>query len=225
MRFGPEAQTFLERVDRAGVPYAINFSWEGRTGSSRDSHKLILLAGDLDRHFPPRPASSQRSSPTTTTNLLFTTTTTTGPAATAHEGDVDPRPETLPSSFRPPSPSSPPVSGGGGGTTRQEAFINAVFHATLSQGHDVSSRAFLVPLALAHGLAPTADEVEAYLDSAGACARVERETARARHEIGVSAVPSYVVNGRFRVGGKQEPEVFLGVFERVRRGRLNGEGR
>lgn len=47
-------------------------------------------------------------------------------------------------------------------------------------------------------------------------ARVDAETVRARRDVGITAVPSYVVNGRYRVGGMQEPGVFTGLFERIR---------
>ena len=74
----------------------------------------------------------------------------------------------------------------------------------------------MIPVALSYGLASSAEEVEAYLDSPVANARVDEETARARTEVGVAAVPSVVVNGRYRVGGMQEPGVFLELFERIR---------
>ncbi|KAK0708227.1 hypothetical protein B0H67DRAFT_454983, partial [Lasiosphaeris hirsuta] len=47
-KFGHSTPALFERVAKAGVPYGITFLWEGRTGSSHDSHKLILLAGDRD---------------------------------------------------------------------------------------------------------------------------------------------------------------------------------
>lgn len=66
--------------------------------------------------------------------------------------------------------------------------------------------------------------MEAYLDSEAAAERVEREAAAARQVAGVTAVPSYVVNGRYRVGGWQEPGVFGGVFGRIRGAGEGGVG-
>jgi predicted DsbA family dithiol-disulfide isomerase len=108
----------------------------------------------------------------------------------------------------------PPTSTGTG--TRWESLLATLLSGSLSQGADISDRSFLIPVALSHGLASSAEEVEAYLDSPAANARVDEETARARTEVGVAAVPSVVVNGRYRVGGMQEPGVFLGLFERIR---------
>ncbi|KAK1832389.1 hypothetical protein QBC39DRAFT_230929, partial [Podospora conica] len=48
LRFGPATPAFLARVAAAGAPYGLTFTWAGLTGSTRDSHKLLLLAGDLD---------------------------------------------------------------------------------------------------------------------------------------------------------------------------------
>lgn len=204
MRFGASAPSFISRVAAAGAPYGLTFLWSGRTGSTRDSHKLLLLAGDLDANLPP--PSNDHPLPIATTNY-----------------PADPRPESSPSTTFPPAttpwltpkPSTTPK-------TRQESLLTSLFAATLSHGQDVSSRAFLVPLAVAHGLAADAAAVEAYLDSDAAAERVEREAAAARQVAGVTAVPSYVVNGRYRVGGWQEPGVFGGVFGRIRG--VDGEG-
>ncbi|KAK0641150.1 hypothetical protein B0T16DRAFT_515272 [Cercophora newfieldiana] len=217
LKFGPDAPTILERVQRVGAPYGVNFTWEGRTGSSRDSHKLILLAADQD-------ASSSFSTTTTTATSTSSSPSTLplpendpspppGPCARPLPPSVlDPRPETTPSHPHPlatPSPRNPLLS-------KQNSLTEALLSGALSHNQDISSRSFLIPVALAHGLAASEEEIVRYLDSEEANARVDAETARARGEIGVAAVPSVVVNGRYRVGGMQEPGVFLGLFERLR---------
>lgn len=40
---------------------------------------------------------------------------------------------------------------------------------------------------------------------------------RTKNEVGIVAVPSFVIQGRYRVGGKQEQSVFLDLFERIRK--------
>ncbi|KAK0709717.1 DSBA-like thioredoxin domain-containing protein [Lasiosphaeria miniovina] len=45
---GPRAGPIFERIAATGAEYGINFRWEGLTGNSRDSHKLILLAAEQD---------------------------------------------------------------------------------------------------------------------------------------------------------------------------------
>lgn len=159
----------------------------------------MLLAGDLDANLPP-------PSPTQNDHHLLTTTY-----------PADPRPESSPSTTPPPTTNwTPEPTSTTPPKTRQESLLTSLFKATLSHGQDVSSRAFLVPLAVAHGLGADAAAVEAYLDSEAAAERVEREAAAARQVAGVTAVPSYVVNGRYRVGGWQEPGLFGGVFGRIR---------
>ncbi|KAK4147505.1 uncharacterized protein C8A04DRAFT_24758 [Dichotomopilus funicola] len=44
---------------------------------------------------------------------------------------------------------------------------------------------------------------------------IDTATSRAR-ALGVAAVPSYIVQGRWQVGGMQREEVWMGVFQRVR---------
>ncbi|KAK1755717.1 thioredoxin-like protein [Echria macrotheca] len=157
LKFGPSAPAVLARMDAAAAPYNIHLTWEGRTGSSRDSHKLILLSS----------SSSSSSSPQKV----------------------------------------------------QSEFIDALFQGNQTQGKDISDRkGFLIPTALEHGLADDEETLLQYLDSEEADRRVDEEAARARRDVGVAAVPSYVVNGRYRVGGMQEPGVFTGLFERIRGG-------
>ncbi|KAK4154352.1 DSBA-like thioredoxin domain-containing protein [Chaetomidium leptoderma] len=38
--FGARAPVMLERLDLLGTQYGIDFRWEGKTGNSRDAHKL-----------------------------------------------------------------------------------------------------------------------------------------------------------------------------------------
>ncbi|KAJ9151016.1 hypothetical protein NKR19_g5097 [Coniochaeta hoffmannii] len=52
------------------------------------------------------------------------------------------------------------------------------------------------------------------MDSEEMGRRVEWESERARRRE-IEAVPSYLVQGRYFVGGMQEPEVFEEVFARV----------
>ncbi|KAK4031156.1 DSBA-like thioredoxin domain-containing protein, partial [Parachaetomium inaequale] len=46
--YGPSTPSMLARLDRLGAQYGIDFKWEGKTGNSRDAHKLILLAMEQD---------------------------------------------------------------------------------------------------------------------------------------------------------------------------------
>ncbi|AEO58841.1 hypothetical protein MYCTH_2035523, partial [Thermothelomyces thermophilus ATCC 42464] len=46
--FGPRALSIRSRIDQLGERYGISFRWEGRSGNTRDAHKLILLAMERD---------------------------------------------------------------------------------------------------------------------------------------------------------------------------------
>lgn len=93
---------------------------------------------------------------------------------------------------------------------------DALFHGAFHRGQDVSDRAFLAEVALEVGLCGSEDEVLARLDEEGVRTEADALDRRAKEVVGITAVPSYVVQGRYRVGGQQESEVFLRLFERIR---------
>lgn len=94
----------------------------------------------------------------------------------------------------------------------QDALFAGAFH----RGCDVSDRAFLAEVALEAGLCGSEAEVLARLDEESARAGADALDRRAKEVVGITAVPSYVVQGRYRVGGQQESEVFLRLFDRIR---------
>lgn len=99
----------------------------------------------------------------------------------------------------------------------QDALFQGAFH----DGRDISDRAFLAEVALEAGLCGSEEEVLTRLDDEGARARADALDRRAKEVVGITAVPSYVVQGRYRIGGQQEAEVFLRLFDRIR---LEGGG-
>ncbi|KAK4105196.1 DSBA oxidoreductase, partial [Parathielavia hyrcaniae] len=46
--YGPNTPAVLERLARFGAQYGIDFRWDGKSGNSRDAHKLVLLAMERD---------------------------------------------------------------------------------------------------------------------------------------------------------------------------------
>lgn len=98
---------------------------------------------------------------------------------------------------------------------------DALFRGAFDRGRDVSDRVFLAEVALEVGLCGSEEEVLAHLDDAGARAEADALDRRAKEAVGITAVPSYVVQGRYRVGGQQQSEVFLRLFDRIR---LEGAG-
>ncbi|OLN86269.1 Uncharacterized protein YwbO 2 [Colletotrichum chlorophyti] len=97
----------------------------------------------------------------------------------------------------------------------QERLLEALFRGHFQEGADISDREFLLAAAVEAGL----DEVEAaaVLESGRAGQMVDDEVIRARRA-GITGVPTFTVQGRWRVGGNQDPDVFLRVFERVAEG-------
>lgn len=102
--------------------------------------------------------------------------------------------------------------------------------ATGVVGRDVGDRAFLLEVAGAVGLLGREgegegeggdemgmEEVLAWLDGEAGRELADGLDRRAKREVGIAAVPSFVVQGRFRVGGKQEEGLFLDLFERIRK--------
>ncbi|KAH8897070.1 thioredoxin-like protein, partial [Thozetella sp. PMI_491] len=168
-RLGSKAPAFFERLSKLAMEYGFEFEWNGMTGNTHDSHKLILLAMDQDA------------------------------AADQHHQ------QTLGSQSPPPH----------GVDTRQDAVVMALFRGAFEQGRDISDRGFLVEVALQLGLLPDDATVLAWLDSPEANARVDTSIARAK-AIGINGVPSFVVQDRYRVGGMQEPGIFLGLFDKIR---------
>jgi predicted DsbA family dithiol-disulfide isomerase len=63
-------------------------------------------------------------------------------------------------------------------------------------------------------------------DKGGDEVDVEVEEAR---RLGISGVPNFTINGRYEVGGAQDPGVFLRLFEKIKAGEktdkvASGEG-
>jgi predicted DsbA family dithiol-disulfide isomerase len=98
---------------------------------------------------------------------------------------------------------------------------DALFRGVFDRGRDVSDREFLAEVALEVGLCESEEEVVARLDSPEARAQADALDRAAKKVAGITAVPSYVVQGRYSVGGQQNSEVFLQLFDRIR---LEGKG-
>lgn len=104
-----------------------------------------------------------------------------------------------------------------------QALQTWLFRGAWERGRDISDRAFLLEAAR-EVLGEREADVLAWLDDEARRREVDEMDARAKGEAGVVAVPSYMVQGRYRVGGKQEEQVFLELFERIWRAQKGGEG-
>jgi predicted DsbA family dithiol-disulfide isomerase len=94
---------------------------------------------------------------------------------------------------------------------RQAELVNALHAAHFTHGRDLGSRAVLAEIAAEHGL-----DAERFLDSDAGSAEVAADLQEAA-ELGVSSVPTFVINGRYAVSGAQPVEVFSQVLAEVDR--------
>jgi len=89
----------------------------------------------------------------------------------------------------------------------QEKVAEALFRAFFTEGKDIGDRAVLAGIGAAAGL----EGVVEFLESDRGEAEVREEEQKGR-AIGVDAVPTFIIGGKFVVSGAQSPEVFLEAF-------------
>ncbi|TLS22590.1 uncharacterized protein PpBr36_06103 [Pyricularia pennisetigena] len=190
---GPaRAADFFRRLEIAGAPLGISFDWQGRTGDMASSHKLLLWASEMSGS-----GSGHQDAA----------------ASLGLEEDLYPSP--------PGSPRATEIvddDGGGGRRTPLRRLIMALYRGVFEQGRNISDRGFLASAAVDAGLARDQDQALRWLDAAEADGLLAERTAATPDE--VSAVPCFVVQGKFQVGGAQPPDVFLQLFERIQREHL-----
>lgn len=95
---------------------------------------------------------------------------------------------------------------------RQDAVVEALFHAYFLEGRDIGDIDVLVDVATGAGL--NGDEIRAYLESDEDIERMKAEDRKAR-EMGIQGVPCFVINQKYAISGAQEPAAFLQIFERI----------
>jgi predicted DsbA family dithiol-disulfide isomerase len=91
----------------------------------------------------------------------------------------------------------------------QEKVVDGLFRAFFIEGRDIGDRAVLADVGAAAGLGREA--VATLLESGAGVVEVGDEEARAR-EIGVDAVPTFIIGGKVLVSGARTPDVFLEAF-------------
>ena len=100
------------------------------------------------------------------------------------------------------------------GQGRQQVLLEALQRAHFTDGVDIGSRPALARVAGSLGL----DEFSAlnYLDSSAGTAEVNADIAEAR-ELGITSVPTFVIDGRYAVQGAQEPAVLRDALNEIAR--------
>ena len=98
------------------------------------------------------------------------------------------------------------------GAATQRVLAEKLFEAHFTRGGDVGDRGLLAELAAACGM--DAERVGAYLASDEGVAETRRAIAEAQ-QLGVRAVPTFVLDGKYVVEGAQPMSTFLRVLEEV----------
>ena len=100
------------------------------------------------------------------------------------------------------------------GQGRQQDLLEAVQRAHFTDGVDIGSRPALARVAGSIGLDEPA--ALAYLGSPGGTAEVNNDIAEAR-ELGITSVPTFVIDGRYSIQGAQEPAVLRDALDEIAR--------
>ena len=98
------------------------------------------------------------------------------------------------------------------GTGAQNQLKEGLLQAYFVDGRNVGDTDTLVALAAAAGL--DAERVQAMLDGDEGVAETRAEIAHA-NDLDITAVPTFVFDGRWTIPGAQDPELFLRAFRRV----------
>ncbi|KAF5012556.1 hypothetical protein FDECE_1380 [Fusarium decemcellulare] len=101
------------------------------------------------------------------------------------------------------------------GPSVQTAVLDALFRGHFERGFDIADEEWLVAVGKSVGGLDEA-AVRTALRSEDAGKALEDEV-RSAAVGGVEAVPCVTVQGRFRVGGYQESDIFEGLFDKIRR--------
>lgn len=146
-KFGPEKAALIsQRLEAVGKMVGINFSFGGKTGNTRDSHRVIEMAGRMSE-----------------------------------------------------------------GT--QDRVVKELFQAYFEKEQDITSHEVLRTAAMKAGIGE--GKVDGWLKSDEGGQAVDTGVMEAQAK-GISGVPNFTLQGKYEIGGAQDPAAFLQVFEDVK---------
>ena len=96
----------------------------------------------------------------------------------------------------------------------QAEMLDSLQQAHFMKGIDIGSRSALAKVAGGIGLDPAA--ALAYLESAAGTEAVNTDL-REAHELGITSVPTFVIDGKYAIQGAQESATILAAFEEIAR--------
>jgi predicted DsbA family dithiol-disulfide isomerase len=108
------------------------------------------------------------------------------------------------------------------GQDRQAEMLDALQRAHFQDGIDIGSRAALADVAAAIGLDHAT--ALAYLESDAGTRAVDADLEEAR-ELGITSVPTFVIDGKYAVQGAQEPATLVAALEEITRREAVDAGR
>ncbi|EEP82024.1 conserved hypothetical protein [Uncinocarpus reesii 1704] len=147
-RFGPErARMMHARAAQAGLAEGIRFKFGGRTGNTRDSHRLIQLGKTK-------------------------------------------------------------------GEATQTRVVEELFASYFENEGDITSHHALTQAGVKAGLDEA--EVKAWLESDQGGAEVDSEVRSAQRSF-ISGVPNFTIQGKYQLGGAENAEAFVDIFEAVKK--------
>ncbi|KAK2601588.1 hypothetical protein QQS21_004823 [Conoideocrella luteorostrata] len=147
-KFGAERTAMMQqRLSAVGNQLDINFKFGGKTGNTRDSHRLVQLAKQ-------------------------------------HGNEVELK------------------------------VVDGLFAAYFEQEQDITAYETLRSVAKEAGIPAEAFE-QGIVDGDEGGSEVDKAVVRARSE-GVSGVPDYVIQGKYRINGGQDALVFVQAFEKIK---------
>ncbi|KAG1240266.1 hypothetical protein G6F68_017830 [Rhizopus microsporus] len=94
----------------------------------------------------------------------------------------------------------------------QDAVGEALFRAHFELGQNLADSSVLVKAGVAGGL--DAGEITQMLASDRGLAEVEAKLQEA-HALGISSVPTFVIDGRWAISGAQPPEAFANALRQI----------
>lgn len=95
----------------------------------------------------------------------------------------------------------------------QTKVVEALFKAYFEDEKDITSHEVLREAGINAGLEE--QDVKAWLDSDKGGAEVDKEVREAQRK-DISGVPNFTLQGKYEIGGAQDPEAFVKIFERIK---------
>ncbi|KAI9750122.1 MAG: hypothetical protein M1815_002007 [Lichina confinis] len=200
-KYGAARLRQMEQMMRAaGDEVGVAFRFGGRTGSSRDAHRLIKLAKRLGRGEGRGEGSGEgddAGDDAGTGSKGGEGNDVNGAAAAAAAVVVEKKEQKKEQKQN---------------KTLETAVVDALFSAYFEQELDITDHDVLTRVGIEAGL--DEDAVRDWLKGEGGADEVDRDIQDAVAR-GISAVPHFTVQGRYHLSGAVDSERFVKVFEEV----------